>query len=176
MDLHGQAAHLLEAYPRSFCIVRNGELLWQGRLQPEPAGREYLVNVVYGPTPFVPLAYVVDPDPNVLVAASALPGRKLPHVYNLHRDPLCLFTGFGLEWSPSDWIAKTTVPWTSLWLKFFEIWLGTNTWEGSGGPALQGTPRPTLLFEPPAPERLASRPLPNNLFAPGAFLQPSRIP
>lgn len=175
MNLHGQAAQLLEAYPGSFCIVSNGELLWQGRLQPEPASREYLANVVYGPYPFVPLAYVVDPDPNVLVAASALPHRRLPHVYNLPRDPLCLFTGVGHEWSPSDWVAKTTVPWISLWLRFFEIWLGTNTWEGSGGPALQGPPRPSLNFEPPTPEHLTSLTPPDMTFAPGTFRQPTPL-
>lgn len=30
--------------------------------------------------------------------------------------------------------AETTVPWASLWLRFFELWLVTNTWEGSGAP------------------------------------------
>lgn len=29
-------------------------------------------------------------------------------------------------------IANTILPWTSLWLYYYEIWLGTGKWEGGG--------------------------------------------
>lgn len=132
ISLGEQQQRLLTVYPGSFCVVRGDELAWQGTIQPEETSRCYLANVSYraGLTPRV---RIIRPSLHEIVSMSGRPGRTLPHTYREPGDPLCLFVG-AHEWNPNLLIAETTVPWASLWLRFFELWLVTNTWEGSGAP------------------------------------------
>lgn len=124
-----QQQQLLAAYPDSFCVIHLDELIWQGDIQPTLVSRRYRTTVRYrlGKRPDVT---IINPCPRAIVDASDKPGRKLPHAYQDTGDPLCLFFGMN-EWNPSMALADT-IPWTSLWLRFFEVWLVTNTWEGSG--------------------------------------------
>ncbi len=132
MPLEQQQARLMAAFPDGVCRIDSVGLFWQGNLQPSAEGREYLVRVRYL-TGAIPEAVIIRPSLHYLVANSEKPGRKLPHIYPEQDDPLCLFFG-AKEWNPSLAIADTTIPWVSLWLRFFELWLVTNTWEGSGAP------------------------------------------
>jgi hypothetical protein len=36
------------------------------------------------------------------------------------------------EWNSSRFISETIVPWTSLWLFYFEEWLLSDEWKGGG--------------------------------------------
>jgi hypothetical protein len=36
------------------------------------------------------------------------------------------------QWTPEKSIAATIVPWTILWLFYFEEWLLSNEWKGGG--------------------------------------------
>jgi hypothetical protein len=135
MSLQAQQERLMAAFPDAICRISNVGLFWQGNLQPTAEGRSYTVRVRYAP-PAVPEAVIIHPNLHYLVAHSAKPGRKLPHAYAAHQDPLCLFFG-AAEWNPSLALAGTTLPWVSLWLRFFELWLVTNTWEGSGAPYVE---------------------------------------
>jgi hypothetical protein len=132
ISLHDQQQQLLAVYPNSFCHVRGDELIWQGWRQPSDVGRDYLATIRYtlGETP---TSLIVKPSLHEIVGRSSRPGRQLPHTYRLSGDPLCLFFGNN-EWNPNLLLTETTVPWISLWLRFFELWLVTNTWEGSGAP------------------------------------------
>jgi hypothetical protein len=58
-------------------------------------------------------------------------GRKLPHVY---RDPqrLCLYMPRTGQWAADKRIDQTIIPWTYLWLYFFEDWLAFGEWNGGG--------------------------------------------
>lgn len=62
----------------------------------------------------------------------------LPHTYP--GDKLCLHLPG--QWSPHMYIAHTTVPWTSEWLFYYELWLVTGQWNG-GGHEPQGDARGT---------------------------------
>lgn len=55
-------------------------------------------------------------------------GDKIPHVFP--GDKLCLYSSG--EWSNRDSIARTIVPWTSLWLFYYELWHATGKWLGGG--------------------------------------------
>jgi len=106
--------------------LRKGRLVWEYSARPTPLSREYAVRIVYqqGNTPEV---FVVDPD---LTEISG--GRTLPHVYSQKPVRLCLYLPNTGEWSPAMAISDTLVPWTALWLFYFEDWLSTNTWNGGG--------------------------------------------
>ena len=105
--------------------VRRGHLHWRCCIQPSPLGRDY----------YILISYADGGSPNVMVTAPDLEalaaGRPLPHVYH---DPLrlCLSLPGSGQWTPSKRIDRTIVPWTYLWLYYFEEWLGSDEWKGGG--------------------------------------------
>jgi hypothetical protein len=72
----------------------------------------------------VPQVYVLDPDLGALAN-----GRKPPHVYRQSPPQLCLYLPSTGEWSPSKRFSATIVPWTFLWLWYFEEWLASSVWK-----------------------------------------------
>ena len=48
------------------------------------------------------------------------------------QDRLCLYLPGTGEWTSDKPIALTIVPWTSLWLYFYEVWRATGEWLGGG--------------------------------------------
>lgn len=57
-------------------------------------------------------------------------GKAVPHIY---RDgSLCLFYPKNDEWKYADSWSETLIPWASLWLYYYELWLLTGEWLGEG--------------------------------------------
>lgn len=104
-----------------------GRLLWHYEAQPTVVSRPYKVRITYA----------LDQQPQILVAAPNLielagPNRRLPHVYQQDPPILCLYRPAKREWTPFLRLDQTIVPWTSLWLFYFEEWLVSNEWKGGG--------------------------------------------
>lgn len=57
-------------------------------------------------------------------------GEKVPHLYS--NGSLCLYYPKYQERNYSDSWADTLIPWTSLWLFYYEIWKDTGKWLGGG--------------------------------------------
>lgn len=57
-------------------------------------------------------------------------GDKIPHVYSGNK--LCLYRPKYSEFTFSDYISDTIIPWTSLWLYYYEVWHTTGEWLGGG--------------------------------------------
>lgn len=107
--------------------VRQGELTWDFYVRPSPLGRNYQVRLRYklGNPPSVTVI-----SPNLTLLA---PNRRLPHVYYATTPlSLCLYLPGSGEWQPSKSLAETIVPWTAVWLFYFEDWLLTDEWKGGG--------------------------------------------
>lgn len=108
-----------------FSSVRNkGNIIWTGRLQPTPASEIYEIMI----------SYDVRKWPKVSVLSPELTKRSdanwIPHTYP--EDYLCLYLPKAREWSGDLFIAKTIIPWTSLWLYYYEMWHATGLWLGGG--------------------------------------------
>lgn len=91
-------------------------------LQPNPSSRPYTVRIKYR-IGGVPEVHVLTPTLRLHPDAEGL-----PHTYPGNR--LCLHLPG--EWQPTMFITHTTVPWTSEWLLYYEIWLITGRWNGGG--------------------------------------------
>jgi hypothetical protein len=102
-----------------------GRLTWFYEASPTPISRTYAVRIEYRQdvTPHV----FID-KPNLIELAD---GRRLPHVYQQHPTRLCLYFPNG-EWQAWMRLDQTVVPWTDLWLFYFEEWLASNLWKGGG--------------------------------------------
>lgn len=59
-----------------------------------------------------------------------LDGKKAEHLYK--DGSLCLFFPEAKEFDSKKLIVDYIVPWVSLWLFFYEIWLVTGKWQGGG--------------------------------------------
>jgi hypothetical protein len=106
-------------------VLRASSFTWIYDTSPTPLSREYRIRIEMA-CDLPPRVFVDDPDIEVLAC-----GRDLPHIY---RNPtrLCLYLPGTREWQPWMRLDQTVVPWTSLWLFYFEDWLDSGEWKGGG--------------------------------------------
>ncbi len=115
-----QALALRNRYPAANVQLRSSRLVWDGSLQPTETSAEYRVRVMYQ-SPRYPVA-------TVLTALATRGEDAIPHRYS--DGSLCLHRPG--EWNSQMLIADTIIVWTSEWLFFYELWLPTGVWYGSG--------------------------------------------
>lgn len=111
-------------WPQFKCRGNYRTLVSVGKLQPTPLCEVYEVEI----------SYKLQKTPEVYVLWPKLKCRegstRIPHTYEANR--LCLYLPNSGEWTPSKFIADTTIPWTSLWLYYYELWHATGEWLGGG--------------------------------------------
>lgn len=128
----------MEAFHPQFRVERwrGKNITWAGNITPTTSSESYTIRIIYQ----------LGLPPHVFVLSPALrdggDGTPTPHTFSGKR--LCLYFPEAKEWDSSMAIGKTIVPWTSLWLYFYEVWLATGQWEGGGchpqgGPKKEGT-------------------------------------
>lgn len=95
-------------------------------LQPTEESLIYRIKIVA--TVWKPMVsvFVVEPD----ISKYARGALTIPHTYS--DGAICLFYPPNNEWDYDDSWADTLVPWASLWLYYFELWLATGEWLGEG--------------------------------------------
>ncbi|HYC87140.1 MAG TPA: hypothetical protein VEB86_18030 [Chryseosolibacter sp.] len=95
-----------------------------GTLRPTARSVEYTIELKYksGNSPRV---FVLSPE-----LTKNFKGEDIPHVYE--GDRLCLYHPDFREFRISDTLADTIVPWTALWLYYYEVWHVTGEWLGGG--------------------------------------------
>lgn len=107
--------------------VSSGVLTWEFYVRPSPISRRYHLRLTYR-NGDVPRVIVLAPDLELLTS-----GRRLPHVYYAYSPlSLCLYLPGSGEWTATQSLSETVVPWTALWLMYFEDWLLTDDWKGGG--------------------------------------------
>lgn len=97
-----------------------------GKLRPTPRSEAYEVEVRLGIKKNDSIQVrILSPK---LVANKN--GGKIPHMYL--QKTLCLFMPKYAEFKKTDYISNTIIPWTSLWLYYYELWHSTGKWLGGG--------------------------------------------
>jgi hypothetical protein len=83
--------------------------------------------------PYTTVVRLVEP---VLQVCHPETGTRVPHIYGDASAParsrLCFYDPVAGDWSRSDFIAETIVPWACDWLICYEGWLATGEWTGGG--------------------------------------------
>lgn len=114
---------------KSFIIekktVKQGKIEILLNLKPTTVSKEYKIKII---------AKRNSKNVNVFVVAPRVTqyedGKKVPHLYS--NDSLCLFYPKYNEWKYTDLWSETLIPWTSLWLYYYEVWQETGEWLGGG--------------------------------------------
>lgn len=111
-------------YPQWNCKIVGNQMTCIGKIKPSELSRTYTIGIYY----------TLKKNPKVMVIKPKLEknseGNKPPHLYP--GDFLCLYHPWFNEWDKSKIIAQTIIPWISLWLYYYEIWLATGEWKGGG--------------------------------------------
>lgn len=111
-------------HPRFQCTSKANQATWIGSVRPADMSQEYQVRI----------DFELGAPPKVSVLSPPLErradGKPIPHVYEGPRP--CLYLPGSGEWRPDRYIADTIVPWTSLWLYYYEVWHATGEWLGGG--------------------------------------------
>lgn len=141
ISIENQIAAMESRWPGFALMQKAGRsAIWEGAL--DPVCKRYRVRVGYE----VPLAIenfsIINVQPRVQILSPRLERHPefdegpIPHVYLNRQEQslpfLCLFDPFNGEWTPSDLLAETTLPWASRYLYFYEGWLLTGKWSGGG--------------------------------------------
>lgn len=106
--------------------MRGHSLRWKFKAQPSPVSRIYEVRLEFAVGSNAQV-FIDTPDLSLLAK-----GERLPHVYAERPPLLCLHLPGKGEWTPWMRLDETYVPWTYLWLEFFEDWLCDGVWRGGG--------------------------------------------
>ncbi len=119
---------------RSFHLNwERGQATWIGTITPLDGCNDYRVRI----------RYRLEKAPRVAVLSPTLSdrgdGNPIPHRYS--DGSLCLYFPRYGEWTSNHFLADTILPWASLWLYYYEVWVATGVWHG-GGIHLEPSTRP----------------------------------
>ncbi|MXX97367.1 MAG: nucleotidyltransferase [Rhodothermaceae bacterium] len=105
-------------FPDFQCGNKGDGIVFTGTLKPGETLQSYKIAVKYTPSCH-PKVFVLSPELHSMA----------PHVWPDDKS-LCLVNPKVFPWHPSHLVAKVTIPWTALWLFFYEGWLDTGIWYG----------------------------------------------
>lgn len=160
ISIDHQIGVMTERWPAFDVVAKNDRCaVWEGNL--DPVSRRYRVRVRYEVPVAIENFSILNVQPRVQILSPVLERHPehdegpIPHVYINSKEQslpyLCLFDPFNGEWTPSDLLAETTVPWTSRYLYFYEGWLLTGKWSGGGRhptqEELDGSRQPKAIAE-----------------------------
>ncbi|MEA5466361.1 hypothetical protein [Leptothoe sp. PORK10 BA2] len=123
ISLAEQIVVMKRYFPKFIVHWRRNIVCWIGEIQPGAISQRYRIKIVHQ-LHKVPQIFVLKPQ---LVATR---DERVPHTYPGNR--LCLYHPKKREWDQQMHIATTIVPWTSLWLTYYEFWQATGEWLGGG--------------------------------------------
>lgn len=139
MTMDAQIADMVSVWPELKLVGRNGATaVWRGPLR--PLLQTFHVDIAYRAPFVIERLDLRILQPRVRVLSPPLrhrpgdPEGSLPHVYYGPDGDvtLCMLDPDADDWSPSDSLAQTTVPWIIDWLAAYEGWRATGQWTASG--------------------------------------------
>lgn len=115
-DMISQKLAMRSKFPSFRCQKKKDSLVFTGTLKPGEISYE------------IRAEYIPSQHPKVFVLSPKIHSRA-PHVWPNDKS-LCLVNPSIHPWCPCHLVAKLTIPWTALWLYFYEVWLETGIWYG----------------------------------------------
>ncbi len=120
-----QSNRVAKTYPILSKSLNNGKLQITLKLKPTESSIDYTVKIVAKLNKKSVDIFVINPRINRKDG-----NTTVPHMYS--DNSLCLYYPEYKEWSYTDLWSETLIPWTSLWLYYYEVWKETGEWLGGG--------------------------------------------
>ncbi len=122
--IDAQILNMKTFFPSFECHRSRNKAYWIGCLQPTTLSLSYKIKIEYK-IGYYPRVFVLSPSLELRNGET-----KIPHTYAINEP--CVYWPESNEWSARKIIAETIVPWTSLWLFYYEIWHVIGKWFGRG--------------------------------------------
>lgn len=119
-----QVNSLKVKYPNWTMNFNSLQLKAEGIVQPTPRSEKYTIEIKFHILKPIQVR-IIKP---VLVMNES--GNKIPHMYS--QKTLCLYMPKYSEFTRKKYISDTIIPWTGLWLYYYELWHLTGKWLGGG--------------------------------------------
>lgn len=125
INIINQVWNIRSCYPNFKVTHNRNKCVAIGMLQPTVSSTSYKVKIEYKFRDS-PKVYVLSPP---LLPYSK--GVKIPHMYGPNRP--CIYLPKSGQWGNDRLLARTIIPWLSLWLFYYEVWFITGgDWLGGG--------------------------------------------
>jgi len=124
LSLGQQIGRMSSKHAQLKLTLKRNKVAWTGDWWPHSLSDTYLIRVSYnlGGRPQIAIL-----KPHLRLAEGK---TKLPHTYTGGQADICVHRPE--EWNPGLYICDTIMPWISQWLRFYEVWQQTGSWEGEG--------------------------------------------
>lgn len=120
-----QQVNAIKAKYSTWKVIFNAfQLKAVGIIQPTPRSEKYTVEIKFHLLKPIKIR-VLNP---ILILNGIDP--EIPHMYS--QETLCLYMPKYSEFKRKDYISDTIIPWTYLWLYYYEVWHTTGEWKGGG--------------------------------------------
>ena len=100
---------------------------WEFDAKPSDFSRVYKVLLIWDFTQNAPKVYILNEE---VLEVSKI--KNIPHIYDKEKVQLCLYHPSYQEFSSSMSLCETIIPWTNLWISYYEEWLYSGEWKGGG--------------------------------------------
>ena len=124
IPMHFQHAALKAKIPESELYLNKNFLRVRGKIKPTSRSCWYSYEIKYWFRENIKI-FIHEP-----LIKTELNDKKTEHLYK--DGSLCLFFPKAKEFDSKKLIVDYIIPWVSLWLFFYEIWLVTGVWKGRG--------------------------------------------
>ena len=124
-ELMQHCQEVKRSFPNAHIKINSRKVELFLKLKPTFASIEYEIKLVAKKNSKLVNIFVVNPKIGLYEN-----NRRVPHMYS--NGSLCLYYPQYNEWDYTDSWAETLIPWTSLWLFYYEIWIETGEWIGGG--------------------------------------------
>jgi hypothetical protein len=100
---------------------------WEFDVKPSTFSRVYRVLLIWDFSKNNPQVYILNEEVHKVANK-----RVIPHLYSQEKIQLCLFKPSYNQFSMSMSLCETIIPWTYLWISYYEEWLYSDEWKGGG--------------------------------------------
>lgn len=102
---------------------------WEFDAKPSTFSKKYRVLLVWDFKFVAPKVYILDNELREVELT-----KTIPHLYNREKMELCLYFPDYNEFDRSMSLCESIIPWTYLWLQYYEEWLYSGEWKGGDAP------------------------------------------
>ncbi|MFK5977219.1 MAG: hypothetical protein QM493_12025 [Sulfurovum sp.] len=129
---HTYAEHFVSLKLCPLSSNGNGELekkyfYWEFYAKPSSFSKVYKILVIWDFTKNSPNVYILNEEVHKISKV-----KNIPHLYSKEKVQLCLYYPSYQEFSSSMSLCETIIPWTYLWISYYEEWLYSGEWKGGG--------------------------------------------
>ena len=105
----------------NFKVYRPNHVLIKGVLQPTSFSPKYTIEINYkfGKYPIVKII-----EPEII--------EFTPHTFS--KNKICTFYPSTENWSSTQYLSETLIPWICDWINYYELYLVTGEWHGEPHP------------------------------------------